>query len=125
MVCSGPRSGHWVAPFGGLEGRLSPNPIAFACPVAEGPPLTGDFSTSVVPEGVVRSLRNRGARTPEGALRDAAGRPTTDPAVLYGEPRGALQPLGGDFGYRGTALALMVELLAALPDRRRNRRPGT
>ncbi len=114
VVCSGPRSGHWVAPFGGLEGRLAPNPIAFACPVAEGPPLTGDFSTSVVPEGVVRSLRNRGAGTPEGALRDAAGRPTTDPAVLYREPRGALQPLGGDFGYRGTALALMVEVLAAL-----------
>ncbi|RXL51382.1 oxidoreductase, partial [Citrobacter sp. AAK_AS5] len=73
-VCSGPRTGHWVAPFGGREGKLSTNPIAFACPVAGGDPIVADFSTSVVPEGVVRSLRNRGLPTPEGAIRDAEGR---------------------------------------------------
>ncbi|MFN0193281.1 MAG: Ldh family oxidoreductase [Aestuariivirga sp.] len=113
-VCSGPRSGHWVAPFGGREGRLSTNPIAFACPIEGGSPIVADFSTSVVPEGMVRSLRNRGLTAPEGAIRDAAGRPTTDPADLYAEPHGAIQPIGGAVGYRGTALGILVEILAAL-----------
>jgi len=113
-VCSGSRSGHWVAPFGGREGRLSTNPIAFACPVAGGGPIVADFSTSVAPEGVVRSLRNRGLTAPEGAIRDAMGRPTTDPDALYAEPRGAIQPIGGAVGYRGTALGILVEILAAL-----------
>jgi uncharacterized oxidoreductase len=113
-VCSGPRSGHWVAPFGGIEGRLATNPIAYAFPVAGGPPVVADFSTSVVPEGVVRSLRNRGLAAPAGALRDAAGGPTADPAVLYQSPRGSIQPLGGEFGYRGTALGILVDVLAAL-----------
>ena len=39
---------------------------------------------------------------------------TEDPAALYANPRGAIQPLGGAVGYRGTALAILVEVLAAL-----------
>jgi uncharacterized oxidoreductase len=113
-VCSGPRSGHFVAPFGGVDGRLATNPIAFAYPSAEGAPVVADFSTSVAPEGVIRSLMHRGLRVPPGALRDAAGQPTEDPAALYASPRGAIQPLGGEIGYRGTALALLVEVFAAL-----------
>jgi uncharacterized oxidoreductase len=113
-VCSAPRSGHWVAPFGGREGRIGTNPITYAFPVAGAPPVVADFSTSVVPEGVVRNLKFRGLPAPAGALRDAAGRETTDPAALYTSPRGAIQPLGGAFGYRGTALAMLVDALAAL-----------
>jgi LDH2 family malate/lactate/ureidoglycolate dehydrogenase len=112
-VCSGPRSGHRVAPFGGREGRLSTNPIAFAYP-SPTDPVVADFSTSVVPEGVIRSLMHRGLPAPDGALRDAEGRPTTDPAMLYATPPGAIQPLGGAVGYRGTALGLLVDVLAAL-----------
>jgi LDH2 family malate/lactate/ureidoglycolate dehydrogenase len=36
-VCSGPRAGHWVAPFGGIEGRLATNPVAYAFPLADAP----------------------------------------------------------------------------------------
>jgi len=113
-VCSGPRTGHWVAPFGGREGRISTNPIAFAAPRAGAAPISADFSTSVAPEGVIRSLVHRGLPAPEGALRDSLGALTRDPAALYGPPRGAIQPLGGAVGYRGTALAILVEILAAL-----------
>jgi LDH2 family malate/lactate/ureidoglycolate dehydrogenase len=67
-----------------------------------------------VPEGVVRSLRNRGLPAPPGALRDADGNDTNDPSVLYASPRGTIQPLGGAFGYRGTALGILVDVLAAL-----------
>ena len=114
VVCAGPASGHFVAPFGGLQGRLTTNPIAFAYPSRDGPPVVADFSTSVAPEGVIRGLLRRGLPAPDGALRDARGAPTTDPAALYATPPGALQPLGGAIGYRGTALALLVEVLAAL-----------
>jgi LDH2 family malate/lactate/ureidoglycolate dehydrogenase len=113
-VCSGPRTGHFVAPFGGLDGRLATNPIAYAYPSADGAPVVADFSTSVAPEGVIRSLLHRGLKAPPGALRDAEGRPTDDPAALYATPRGAIQPLGGATGYRGTALGLLVDVLAAL-----------
>jgi hydroxycarboxylate dehydrogenase B len=114
VVCSGPQSGHFVSPFGGLEGRLATNPIAYAFPVDGSEPVAADFSTSVVPEGVVRSLRNQGLTAPDGALRDPSGNPTSDPNVLYGSPRGTIQPLGGAFGYRGTALGILVELLATV-----------
>jgi uncharacterized oxidoreductase len=109
-----PPRGHIVAPFGGIDGRLSTNPIAFAVP--DGPtPVVADFSTSAVPEGKVRSARNLGRRLPEGALQDADGQATDDPAVLYGRPRGTLLPLGGSaFGHKGYALAILVEAMATL-----------
>lgn len=114
VACSGSPSGHWVAPFGGRDGRIATNPLAVAWPVAGDDPVVADFSTAATAEGVVRSLRHRGLQAPEGMLRDADGRPTTDPGVLYASPRGAIQPLGGDLGYRGTALGLLVEVLATL-----------
>jgi uncharacterized oxidoreductase len=113
-VCNGAPSGHWVAPFGGSDGRISTNPIAMSWPVEGAPPVVADFSTAAAPEGVIRALRQRGREVPEGFLRDAEGRPSTDPNVLYAAPKGAIQPLGGALGYRGTALALFVEVLTTM-----------
>jgi LDH2 family malate/lactate/ureidoglycolate dehydrogenase len=113
-VCNGAPSGHWVAPFGGRDGRISTNPIAVSWPVDGEPPVVADFSTSMAPEGVIRVLRDRGAEAPEGYLRDGEGRATGDPNVLYAVPKGTIQPLGGVLGYRGTALALLVEVLTTI-----------
>ena len=113
-LCNGPPSGHWVAPFGGRAGRLSTNPIAIAWPVDGQAPVVADLATATAPEGVIRVLRDRGAEAPDGCLRDAAGRPSRDPNVLYTVPRGAIQPLGGALGYRGTAIALFVEVLTTI-----------
>jgi hydroxycarboxylate dehydrogenase B len=113
-VCNGPPSGHWVAPFGGRDGRLSTNPMAMAWAVDGEAPVVADFSTATAPEGVIRVLRDRGAEAPDGRLRDSDGRPSRDPNVLYAAPRGAIQPLGGALGYRGTALALFVEVLTTI-----------
>jgi hydroxycarboxylate dehydrogenase B len=112
--CSGTQSGHRVAPFGATEGRLSTNPIAFAFPTpAE--PVVADFSTSAVPEGVVRRMHELGLPVPEGAVQDAAGRPTTEAGALYSTPPGTILPLGGSrFGHKGFALGLLVEVLATL-----------
>ena len=112
-VCNGSPSGHWVAAFGGRDGRISTNPIAFGWPVAGRAPVVADFSTAVVPEGVVGSCGTGTCSAPEGYLRDAGGH-TGDPGVLYANPKGAIQPLGGDLGYRGTALALFVEILTTM-----------
>ena len=111
---TGARRGHIVAPFAGIEGRLSTNPIAFALPERD-TPVVADFATSQLPEGKVRSARNRGQRLPGGVLQDRNGRPSVDPAVLYGRARGTLLPLGGpEFGHKGYALGILVEAMATL-----------
>ena len=47
-------------------------------------------------------------------MQDAEGNATTDPAVLFNEPKGTLLPLGGlDAGHKGYALALLIESLTA------------
>lgn len=114
VFCSGPRSGHRVAPFNGREGRLATNPIAFSIPT-EGDPIVGDFSTASAPEGRIRHLQNLGLQAPPETLLDASGRPTTDPGTLYGAEPGSIMPLGGSrLGHRGFALGLLVEALATL-----------
>ena len=114
IFCSGPRSGHRVAPFNGREGRLGPNPIAYSIPT-EGAPIVGDFSTSSAPEGRIRRLQFLGQLAPPDTLLDSAGRPTTDPGVLYCKEPGTILPLGGArLGHRGFALGLLVEGLATL-----------
>ena len=45
---------------------------------------------------------------------DAEGKPSNDPADFYGPPRGAILPFGGELGYRGFALGLLVESLSGL-----------
>jgi len=59
--------------------------------------------------GKVLVARLAGKPVPEGNLIDAHGTPTTDPEVMYREPRGALLPFGAHKGY---ALAVLTELLA-------------
>lgn len=40
------------------------------------------------------------------------GNPSTDPEDYYGDPRGWILPLGGELGYKGYALGLLVEFLS-------------
>lgn len=113
-AAAGPE-GHWVAPFGGAQGRLGTNPLSFAAPTG-GRPVLLDFSTSMAPEGRVRHFRQLGLTLPEPWLVDRDGRPSRDPADLYdhaGDRAGAILPFGGTQGYKGYGLALMVGILAS------------
>ena len=111
--CSSPMHGHYMPPPGAREGRLATNPISFAFPAPDGP-VIADFSTSSIPEGAVRLLRDRHQAAPPDTLIDAQGSPTTDPTVLYADPRGSILPLGGvRFGHKGFSLGLLVEVLAS------------
>jgi LDH2 family malate/lactate/ureidoglycolate dehydrogenase len=106
--------GAMVVPWGGREARLAPNPISFAAPSGLDWPVLVDLTTSVIPEGKARLAHVEGRALPAGCLIDADGNPTTDPGVLYAAPRGALLPLGGPVGHKGTGLSLISELLGGV-----------
>ncbi|MHC4401196.1 MAG: Ldh family oxidoreductase [Planctomycetota bacterium] len=100
-----------VAPPGGTAPRLSTNPLAIGIPNG-GEPLVIDFCTSVTAEGKVRVKQIAGQPCPDGWLLDGRGRPTNDPALLYGDPPGTIRPMGGDQPYKGFGLGLAVEILS-------------
>lgn len=101
--------GKLVAPFGGIERRLSANPISVGIPRRNEPPIIVDISTCAIAEGRVRNLLHSGKSVPEGSVIDAEGHPSTNPAALYGPPQGALLPFGG---HKGFALGLVTDMLA-------------
>jgi uncharacterized oxidoreductase len=104
--------GKAVAPPGGTAGRIGTNPICLAAPAGKQPAVVLDIGTSVCAEGKVRVCYNKGVPVPEGWLLDAAGRPTTNPGVLYHEPKGTILPLGGSQAYKGFGLGLLLDMLA-------------
>ena len=103
-------SGRRVAPPGGTEGRISTNPICFGAPTSTDPVVL-DFGTSAAAEGKVRAQFQKKQACPDGWLIDSTGEPTTDPSVLYNEPRGSLVPFGGSQAYKGFGLGLLLDLL--------------
>jgi uncharacterized oxidoreductase len=106
------RSPKHVAPFGGREARLGTNPIAIAVPSDLEAPFYLDMATSAVAAGKIQLAVARGESIPEGWIIDAEGRATTDPRDY--RKGGALLPLGGSEGYKGSGLAAMVEILCGL-----------
>lgn len=112
LTCSDPSTGG-VAPHGGVESRITPNPIAFGFPT-DGEPVLIDVSLSTTTNAMTKRVFDEGGRLPGPWLVDADGRPSDDPAVLFGTRPGALLPLGGlDLGHKGFAMALVVEALTS------------
>jgi uncharacterized oxidoreductase len=104
------RLGFQVAPFGGIDGRLGTNPLAFAAPRRNDPPFFIDMTTSTVADGKIKVAANKGEPLPEGWIVDSEGNPSTNPADYWDEPHGAVLPLGGPLGHKGTSLSLMMEI---------------
>lgn len=101
--------GRLVAPFGGIERRLSANPIAVGIPRANGRPIVLDISTCQIAEGKIRNMNVEGKPVPEGCIIDSEGRPTRDASKFYGPPEGALLPIAG---HKGFGLGLAFDVLA-------------
>lgn len=95
-----------MAPWGGQEPLFGTNPIAFAAPQADAPPLVVDLSLSKVARGKVVAAGKRGEAIPEGWALDSDGQPTSDPKAALA---GSMIPMGDA---KGAALAWMVEILA-------------
>ncbi|WP_425044289.1 Ldh family oxidoreductase [Primorskyibacter sp. S87] len=96
-----------VAGPGGRKRVVGTNPIAFTLPGEDGPAMHADFSTAAVALGKITMAKAAGESIPLGWAVDSEGRPTTDPdAALQGSLVSAAD-------YKGWALGLLVEFLAA------------
>lgn len=104
MLANTPKA---IAPWGTSVPVFGTNPIAFATPQRDGPPLVLDLSLSKVARGKVLAAKKAGRDIPPGWALDAEGNPTTDAQAAL---EGTMVPIGEA---KGTALALMVEVLAA------------
>lgn len=102
-------AGMLMAPFGGIDRRLSACPIAAGIPVPDGKPLLVDVSMCTIAEGKIRVALNKGVPVPDDCIIDAQGEPTNDPKIFYADPPGAILPMGQHKGY---ALGMLTEVLA-------------
>ena len=111
LATSDPAFG-FVAPYGGREPLLTPNPFAIGYPGSRTPVLV-DICASITTVSMARQKAAAGVRFDHRWLMDSEGRPTTDAKVLeQTDPRGSLLLLGGsEYGHKGFGLALMVEAL--------------
>lgn len=96
-----------LAPWGGNAPLFGTNPIAFAAPRCDQPPLVIDLSLSKVARGKVMKAAQLGESIPSDWAVDQNGQPTTDAAAAL---KGAMLASGDA---KGAALALMVEILSA------------
>jgi LDH2 family malate/lactate/ureidoglycolate dehydrogenase len=97
-----------MSPAGATRPAIGNNPIAFAAPRPDGPPFVVDFALSNVARGKIHVALRDGTPIPEGWAIDPAGQATTDPAAALA---GSLLPAAG---YKGLALAMIVEVLAGV-----------
>lgn len=102
FVCSG--APELMAMHGSYEPFLGTNPLAIGIPTA-GKPLVFDMATAAIAWYGVILAKAEGDTIPEGLAYDAEGRLTTDPEAALA---GAIKAFGG---YKGAALALIVETL--------------
>lgn len=98
----------FVAPAGGREALFGTNPISVAWPRPGHPPWVVDMATSAKALGDLQIAARDGHEVPLGTGLDADGNPTTDPGKIA--DGGIILPFGG---YKGSAIATMVELFAA------------
>jgi len=98
-----------VPPFQAREPRLGTNPICMSVP---GPPesawLLDMATTTVAANRIFKAYHNKQEEIPAGWAMDKEGRPTTHTVEAF---HGLVMPLGG---YKGTGLAVMVEILCAI-----------
>ncbi|MFH1803920.1 MAG: Ldh family oxidoreductase [Pseudomonadota bacterium] len=108
-VASSSPSGAQVAPFGGLEGVFTPNPVAWGIPTNDQPVLI-DISASITTVNMATRLKREGRRYDHDWLMDRDGRTGNDPGIL--DDGATLLPTGGvDHGQKGYGMALSVEAL--------------
>ena len=95
----------YVAPAGGIKPLYGTNPMGFAWPRKDAPPLVFDQASSAMARGEIQIAARDGHDVPETAGIGPNGEVTTDPNVVL---KGAQLGFGG---YKGASLAMMVELL--------------
>ena len=97
-----------IAPWGGAKPLFGTNPLAFAVPRDNAPPVVLDQASSTVARVTLNAALATGGPLSEGWALGRQGQPTTDPAEAR---KGSLAPAGG---VKGAGIALMVEVLTAV-----------
>lgn len=102
-----------VVPPGGSRAALGTNPIAYAIPRRDGPPVVFDIATSTAAGNRVRMHHLNATPLPEGWVVDGKGQPVTDPHegfhLVYDGGEGGLTPVGAHKGY---GISLLVHFLS-------------
>ena len=98
-----------VAPAAGASAFFGTNPMAFAVPRPDAPPIVADMATSQVALVTIKQHAAEGKSIPLGWGYDKKGQPTTDAAAVI--DGGTLAPAGG---YKGMLLGLLVDVLAGV-----------
>lgn len=110
-----------VAPYGGIDRRMSTSPFCAGIPMNNGEePIILDMATSVVAEGKALVALKGGKPLPEDAIVTEDGKITGDPNPLYGETKqgmfpnpnegpGALRAFGN---HKGSGLNFLMEMMA-------------
>ena len=96
-----------VAPAGATKSLFGTNPISFAWPRPGKTPVVYDMATASMAMGEVQVAKREGHKVPLGTGLTKDGKETTDPGQIA--DGGVLLPFGG---YKGSGIAMMVELLA-------------
>ena len=99
-----------VAPYGAKEKVYGSNPISFAWPRNGQAPVVFDMATAAMAMGDIQIAARDGKDLPAGTGLNKDGEPTIDPKDI--DPNtggGMILPFGG---YKGSHIAMMVELLA-------------
>ena len=97
-----------VAPAGAKKPLFGTNPISFAWPRKNKTPVVYDMATSTMAMGEVQVAARDGHKVPFGTGLDKDGNKTDDPQAIA---NGGVLLTFGD--YKGSAIAMMIELLAA------------
>nr|WP_309504348.1 Ldh family oxidoreductase [uncultured Roseovarius sp.] len=96
-----------MAPYGGAKALFGTNPMAFGWPRTGHAPVIFDQASAAMARGDVMIAARNGETVPTGVGVGPDGLQTTDPEEIL---KGAMLPFGG---HKGSAIAMMVELLAA------------
>ena len=97
-----------VAPAGATKPLFGTNPISFAWPRKNKTPVVYDMATSTMAMGEVQVAARDGHKVPFGTGIDKEGNKTDNPSAITNG--GVLLTFGG---YKGSAIAMMIELLSA------------
>ncbi len=97
----------WMVPWDGNRRILGTNPMAFACPRNDRPPIVWDQAASVMAISDIHLAAEKGEVFEQPIGLDSLGQPTCD-AKLAAESNTVL-PFGR---HKGSAIALMIEILA-------------
>lgn len=98
-----------LAPYGARTKLFGNNPLAFAFPRRNGPPILLDMALTPVALGKVLRAQAEGTEVPlDWGFKDRDGNPTTDPGLAMA---GIVPAIGG---YKGTGLAMITNILAGV-----------